>query len=114
MKYWKDSEIQKIDCEEGQGALPYNHPASKVTKMLSTGEVTIMEIEIIPNTAEIRNHIDWNTFETEHTLCVKMERRQWRADGRYYEEWQWVPLQLLGYKEEPCSSKSFDEAMKII
>jgi hypothetical protein len=75
---------------------------------------TLSEIEIIPNTSEMRNYANLDTFEEEHGLCVKVERRYWRGDGRYYEEQFWVPLKRLGYVKEPCSSITFDEAMKII
>lgn len=113
MKYWKDSEVQRIVSPEGHGSvMPYKHPASKVVRELSTGELTEIEIEIIPNTSEVRDHIDYATFENSLCLCVKVERRQWRADGRYYEEVIWVPLKVLGYVKEPYSSKSFDSAMK--
>ena len=113
MKYWKDNEIQYITCGEGERMTPYKHPASKVTKILPS-ETILVEIEIIPNTSKVRNYINYNTFEAECGLCVKVERRRWREGGCYYEEQFWVPLKELGYKEEPCNSKAFDEAMKII
>jgi len=114
MKYWKDSEIQYITCGEGERMTPYKHPASKVTKILPSGETILVEIEIIPNTSEIREYINYNTFEAEHDLCVKVERRRIREGVLHYEEQFWIPLSHLGYKKEPYNSKTFDEAMKII
>lgn len=114
MKYWKDNEIEYMTCEEGQRITPYKHPASKVTKILSTGEKSFIEVEIIPNTSEIRNYIDAKTYEYGYCLCVMVERRKWQNNGRYFEETFWIPLSDLGYEKEPYNSKAFDEAMKII
>ncbi len=114
MKYWKNTEIEHMTCEEGQRIIPYKYPASKVTKTLSTGEKTFVEIEIIPNTLEIRDYVDYRIFDSTYGLCTMVEHRQHRADGRYYEEQFFVPLGLLGYTKAPCSSKSFDDAMKTV
>ncbi len=110
MKYWKEAEAEHILYNEGSRVAPYRHPAS----IVKHDGLTIGEYEIIPNTSEIKKMIDPVTFENYFALCVKMEYRKWREDGREFTIQSWVPLESLGYKEEPYNSKAFDEAMKIV
>jgi len=110
MKYWKESEAEHLLYNEGGRVAPYKYPASIVTH----NGLTVGEYEIIPNTTEVKKVIDPATFEDYTTLCVKMEYRKWREDGREFTIQSWVPLKSLGYDKEPYSSIAFDEAMKIV
>lgn len=109
MKYWKDSDIQHIKYEEGGRILPYKYPAS-----ITTSNTRRIEMEIIPGTSEVREHISPHTFEMEKGMCVKMERRTWRNNNPMFTEVFWVPIDVLGYDEEPDNYASYELAMEII
>ena len=108
MKYWYESDIEYLEYSEGKRILPYKHPASIVK-----AENFYMEIEIVPNTTEdARTFINPDTFEEDYLRLVLIERRVYRKNQDVYEEQFYVPLEYLGYEEEPVSNKKFDESFK--
>ncbi len=114
MKYWNDSEAEHIQYKEGTRIMPYKHPASVVSGYTHYGKPVQLELELVPNTAEVRDVVSYTTFETEYRLCVKVERRRWQENGELISDFTWIPLDELGYDKEPISSRRFDEAMKIL
>lgn len=110
MKYWNDNEIQYIEYEEGGRVLPFKHPAS-----IAESSSTFIEVEIIPGTEKMREYMDTD-FELKEGLCVDVERRMRRngKPGLFIEQFH-VPLQNLGYDEEPTNDFSkFTRAMEIV
>jgi len=110
MKYWDDTEIERLDYEEGCRILPYKHPASIVVS-----DTTWIENEIVPNTAQVREYLSPHTFELTTDVCVQVEGRRWRKGYGMQCDVIWVPLKILGYDKEPNNdAAAFDEAMKIV
>lgn len=110
MKYWKDEDVEHIDYAEGCRVLPHNHPAA-----IATSDNMRVEVEIVPNTIEVRNFVDPRDFEMTTGKCVQVERRRWRNGGQMFSEVFWVPLHAMGYDKEPDNSAAaFDVAMEIV
>jgi len=110
MKYWKDTDIEHIEYEEGGCTLPHNKPAS-----IATSDTMRVETEIIPNTAQVRKYVNSYTFEMDEGMCVDVERRIWRGNSPMHLEVIFVPLSAFGYDKEPNNHDvAFDDAMKII
>ncbi len=110
MKYWCDSEIEHIVYTEGARSLPYEYPAAIIMD-----DNNYIEVEIVPGTCGNREYICSNTFETMNGVCIEMERRIWRGNGGMFVEFMFVPLEVLGYDDEPIGSlQAFDNAMSII
>lgn len=90
--------------------MPRGKPAS-----IATNDVNMrIETEIVPGTSKIRKYLDNHTFEMLQGLCVKVERRVWRASAPMYTEVIYVPLHVMGYEKEPDNYSAFENAMKVI
>lgn len=109
MKYWKDTEVEYLQYSECGRISPFGHPAA-----ISIGDGIRTEVEIIPNTSEMRDYLSPDTFEKTMTLCVQVEARRWRDGYEMQKIVQWVTLEGLGYDKEPDNYLAFDEAMEIL
>lgn len=111
MKYWKGNDIEHLVYEEGRRTMPYKHPAAIA---ISSDSSIRTEVEIIPNTMEVRETLDPVTFNTGKHKCVQVERRLFRTGMDTYNDISWVALELMGYSDEPINYDAFDYAMEII
>jgi len=109
MKYWNGSEVEYMTYKEGYRVSPHKHPAS-----ICESDETRIEMEIVPNTAEMREWVSPDTFQPSMELCVQLEGRYWRKGYDVMETITWVPLRVLGYVQEPVNYSAFDNAMEIV